>query len=762
MKPALPYCLIFSLAALLHAQDPVPTSVEEADQEQHTLRASAAAGVLPDIVVIATRTPRFGEEVAASTTVLDHNSSVLSLATSMRDFQRYEPGVSLDYGVGGLGAGRNTRAGTRGFNIRGLDGNRVLMRIDGIRQPDLFTFGNTYSVGRDYLDIDSLKRVEILKNAASSLYGSDALGGVVSFTTRDPADLLDPVGKDWAVELRSRYASADQSFAQTLATAMRSGTVEALLLFTRREGSALDNRGGIPPDPASFEINNWLGKIIWRPDGRHSFKLTGEYFERTSDNDLVSSRRVIPGAATFVVRSLLLDDEVTRYRLSFDHEFDAHGLDLFFDELAWSIYYQDARTEEHIVEDRDRTLPTPQDRLRIRDHLFAQNHLGGNVNLLSHFDTGAYHHTLAYGLDVVSSFTRRVRNATEYNFTLGTSSSVIIPDSFPLKDMPDSRTLRAGAYVQDEIVWGANDRFRLTPGLRLEYYQVATDNDSLYSRAAGGIPPQDYEQFALAPKLSFLMKVNEEVTTYAQYSMGFRNPTPEDLNGTVTNTAFLYQTIPNPDLRMETSHSFELGLRGSHDRSSWNFAAFYNYYENFIETFSGVGGSGTPGDPTIFQSTNLTSAEIYGIEFKGETHLDFIHRTLQNFTLFGSAAYMQGYDGQNQQPLGSVDPFKLVSGLRYEYDRVQLELISTFFARQARTPSSPGLVQFETPSAFVVDLVGRWQPARNVTVTAGLYNLTNQKYWLYQDVRGITATRADLDRFTQPGINARLAVTILF
>ncbi|HYF36029.1 MAG TPA: TonB-dependent hemoglobin/transferrin/lactoferrin family receptor, partial [Prosthecobacter sp.] len=722
----------------------------------------ATGGVLPGVVVVATRTARPGEEVAASATVLDQNASVFSLATSMRDFQRYEPGVSLDYGAGGLGAGRNTRAGTRGFNIRGLDGNRVLMQVDGIRQPDLFTFGNTYSVGRDYLDVDSLKRVEILKNAASSLYGSDALGGVVSFTTRDPSDLLDPVGKDWAVELRSRYGSADDSFAQTLATAMRSGAFESLLLYTHREGGELDNRGHIPPDPSNFEIHNWLGKTIWRPDDHHTFKLTGEYFQRTSENDLVSSRRVIGGPSTFVVRSLLLDDELTRYRLSFDHEFDTHGLDLFFDKLTWSLYYQDARTEEHIVENRDRTLPTPQDRLRIRNHLFAQNHLGGNVNLLSHFVTGAYHHTLACGLDIVSSFTRRVRDATEYNFTLGTISKVISPDSFPLKDMPDSRTMRIGAYIQDEIVWGTNDRFRLTPGLRLEYYGLTTDNDALYRRAAGGIPPQDYEQFALAPKLGFLMKVDEHVTAYAQYSMGFRNPTPEDLNGTVTNTAFFYQTIPNPDLRMETSHSFELGLRGNHERSAWNLAVFYNHYENFIETFSGVGGSGTPGDPTIFQSVNLSSAEIYGTEFKGETRLDFIGESLRNFTLFGSAAYIRGQNGENNQPLGSIDPFKLVAGLRYEFDSVQVELISTFFARQTRTPSSPGLVQFETPSALTVDLVGRWQATKNVSVTAGVYNLTNQKYWLYQDVRGITSTRADLDRFTQPGVNGRIAVTILF
>ena len=61
-----------------------------------------------------------------------------------------------------------------------------------------------------------------------------------------------------------------------------------------------------------------------------------------------------------------------------------------------------------------------------------------------------------------------------------------------------------------------------------------------------------------------------------------------------------------------------------------------------------------------------------------------------------------------------------------------------------------------------------WQVSKNVMLTAGLYNLTNQKYWLYQNVRnigpgGITGTSpSSLDRFTQPGISTRIALTLQF
>jgi outer membrane receptor protein involved in Fe transport len=64
---------------------------------------------------------------------------------------------------------------------------------------------------------------------------------------------------------------------------------------------------------------------------------------------------------------------------------------------------------------------------------------------------------------------------------------------------------------------------------------------------------------------------------------GFRNPTPEDPNATVTNLAFDCQTIPDPELQNEISQSFEIGLRGNFEKRSWSFAGFYNHYEDFIK-----------------------------------------------------------------------------------------------------------------------------------------------------------------------------------
>ncbi|RYE98727.1 MAG: hypothetical protein EOO77_36750 [Oxalobacteraceae bacterium] len=72
----------------------------------------------------------------------------------------------------------------------GPEGNRVLITVDGIRVPGAFSFG-AQSVGRgDYVNLDLLRSVKILRGPASALYGSDDVAGAVSFITKDPQDFL--------------------------------------------------------------------------------------------------------------------------------------------------------------------------------------------------------------------------------------------------------------------------------------------------------------------------------------------------------------------------------------------------------------------------------------------------------------------------------------------------------------------------------------------------------------------------------------------
>ena len=135
------------------------------------------------------------------------------------------------------------RDGNSGFNIRGMGGNRVLFQIDGIRLPDGFSFGpNAFGRG-DYVDLDLLNSVEIVRGPASALYGSDGLAGVVSFITKDPSDFLFS-DESFGARVRVQYASVDDSWAENLTAAGRlNDQWSALIAVTRRDANEPDNQG---------------------------------------------------------------------------------------------------------------------------------------------------------------------------------------------------------------------------------------------------------------------------------------------------------------------------------------------------------------------------------------------------------------------------------------------------------------------------------------------------------------------------------------
>ncbi|RZL85636.1 MAG: TonB-dependent hemoglobin/transferrin/lactoferrin family receptor, partial [Sphingomonas sp.] len=163
-----------------------------ADKPTATAPAADPEGQDKVITVTATRTEKAVEDVPATVSVIDAKTIEDRFISDIKDLVRYEPGVTVRrapsrFTAAGSSIGRDRDSG---FNIRGLEGNRVLITVDGVRVPDAFSFG-AQSVGRgDYVDLDRFEQVEILRGPASALYGSDGVAGAVSFITKDPRDFL--------------------------------------------------------------------------------------------------------------------------------------------------------------------------------------------------------------------------------------------------------------------------------------------------------------------------------------------------------------------------------------------------------------------------------------------------------------------------------------------------------------------------------------------------------------------------------------------
>jgi hemoglobin/transferrin/lactoferrin receptor protein len=716
-----------------------------------------------EITVTGTRTPRSVRLSPATVNVITDREMDETLVQDLRDLFRYEPNV---------GVGANRRYGIQDITIRGLGSNRVLIQTDGIRTPNQFTFG-TPSIGRDYVELETLQRAEVIRGPASALYGSDALGGVVTFRTTEPADLLNQFGKrDSLSVLSTNFDSADRGIVFNGLTANRVGNLEFLLGYTHRAAQAATVPGNNDfVDERGTRRNNYLGKLVYRLSETSSLNFTAERF-LNFDNFKVSPLTVrnLIGPPGFVGQDETINYTTSRSRFSLSYNFDDPNSRSFLSGAKLQVYYQDAEVDEARVQDFVRTgAGADQRRLRELNNAFVDRIFGSNVQLQSNFKIGAIANRLTYGVDLSTTRNERTRDGIEQRFDAAgsriLSTNVIGPDNFPVKDFPDSDTLRFGAYIQNEIEF--SNTFTLIPGLRFDSYRLNTAPDALYARNPGAIAA-DFSSSAVSPSLGFVWQTTPELAIVGRYARGFRAPLYSEINAGFTNLSsptFRYRTLSNPDLEPETSNGFELGLRGGFSQFSFGLTGFYNNYDNFIERFANVGQDFTlvPGFPvTLFQSRNVAKARIYGMELSGQYRFSSKPHGL---SVLASLGWTVGDNLTTNQPLDTVEPFKALVGLRYRApeNRWGADLVGSFVAQPRLSDSRPA--GSFTPSAYaVVDLIGFYNITPLISFNVGIFNLFNTQYFEYQDVRPLlnAAAPRDLDRYAQPSTSIRAGFTYRF
>ncbi|MGH7946950.1 MAG: TonB-dependent receptor plug domain-containing protein, partial [Opitutaceae bacterium] len=246
---------------------------------------------LDDYVVTATRTERPLNATPGTVNVVDLSDSI---AVTLNEAIRGEPLVSVPFAFSGSGVAYR-RSGAQSINIRGVEGNRVLLQVDGVRVPDEFRLGGSEPTGRDYFDPELFRRLEILQGSASALYGSDALGGVVTFTTKTPEEYL-AAGRRFFAGAKASYRSVDEGHAHAGTFAASAGPVQALVIYSHREGHELENRGSVAPNPEVYHSDAILTKLVWRPSAPHRLEFALENFDRELTTE-VNNKEIASGAA---------------------------------------------------------------------------------------------------------------------------------------------------------------------------------------------------------------------------------------------------------------------------------------------------------------------------------------------------------------------------------------------------------------------------------------------------------------------------------
>ncbi|MGE8615536.1 MAG: TonB-dependent hemoglobin/transferrin/lactoferrin family receptor [Achromobacter veterisilvae] len=692
--------------------------------------------------------------------------------------KRAEPGVSFN---------RQNNS----INIRGLDQDRVLTRVDGIRLPWLDDGARGVKGGLEAVDFNSLSRLDIVRGADASGGGSGAISGIADLHTLDPSDLLGD-GRTFGALAKTDYDSADSSWGANAALA---GQVHNntfwLVQAGVRNGHALDNRGDVggygakrsEPSPEDYDQRSFLLKLQQRVEGGHRFGLTGEYFKRNADIDSMFEQ----GAGTsYLYGENSTRKETERERVSFDYSYKAPGDGGIIDTASAVVYWQRLRLDNSLdgvrsVDSRASAIPGDPFRYGFpsgaygRSNSIQQTLFGVNGELTKRLAGASVSQLWTVGGEWYG-------NKTEQNSS-GYDNCPAIPPGLPAPmgprscdmlhtnqaDVPQSKGSQWALWVQDEFSF-ADSRYTVMPALRYDHYEQKPRSTASYDSNpnAGALPPSNSGS-RFSPKLLATWKARDDLSFYAQYAYGFKAPSPTQLYTNYGGPG-TYLRVGNPYLKPETSKGWELGAKMGSDDLGGAVSFFDNRYQNFIDGDVPLNASSPQWQPGwdgqyplgVSGNVNRAKVRIYGAE--ASAHWKFS----PGWRTWGSLAWAVGKDEGTGQYLNSVAPLKAVLGVGYGRDAWGVDAMLTTALQRNKVEYPDAAADapnpdFKAPGYGVVDLMGYWRPSavKGLQVQAGVFNLFDKKYWEAINVptAGATAIPRPVDWYTEPGRSVRVSLT---
>jgi hemoglobin/transferrin/lactoferrin receptor protein len=707
-----------------------------------------------------------------TTTVIGGEQLERNNAVNMANIARYSPLISVPGAASGSGNVWDG-AGNTGFNIRGVEGNRVSMELDGIALPDAAPKpdGNTmnaFGIGRDYFDPETFHYVSIGSGASPAGPGTPGLGGSVSFVTKSPEQYLDALHTVYG-EYKFGYAGEQNArmHAFTAATALGEH-VKALIVGVHRQGDQLDSKSSVPVNPDDWESNAVLAKLNWQIARGHKLGFTIDSYK--ADHDRVYTNKT----GTSYPEGATQASATKRNRYSIEHNWSDTGLALF-DTLKTHLYKQDAS-----VVDRTHAayITGAQPYLRAIETGYFNDSKGLALDATRQLGATS---SLFYGASYEAQQSRRPWY--EDRTVVRTGAHQITRKN----RMADMDTDKFAAYVRGEFGFNlAGYQATLTPGLRGEHRKLTPQNLQNYAIAIPGAASEIREESDafLTPSLNLSVQLTPALSTYAQYARGTRLPNSAERTGTYDSFSYTggsagYAVLGNPDLQKETSNAFELGLKGAPTPGvELSASLFYTRYTNFIEYAT------QPRDPVnyptltigLFRPENIGKARIWGGEFSSRFQLGQWLHTMQGYSVNLAAGLSRG-KAENASTgatgdLVSVQPYK--ANATFAWDDPAKRGGAAFTVSGVRSQRAGNDViggvtteRFLAPGYGVMDVTAYWNLSKHIELSAGAYNLGDKKYWDFASARGLpggttVATRDDIERMARPGRNYSFNLKLIY
>lgn len=684
---------------------------------------------IEEIIVVGARLPRPATDVAATVDVIPRADLVSTLVVDLADIASQTPGLSL--------VTADNRFGDTEIAINGLKGNRVVTLIDGIPINSQFDIGAFAHAGQDYVVTDAVQRIELLRGPASTLFGSDALGGVFAIVTRDADNFFTPRSLQEAQAnprqltggLSTTRRGSDDSTTTTAWAAGRSTATDWVLHLSHGTGHGRDGW-----DPLDRKRNSAMFKSGHTTSAGNRVSVNFQHFSEAVDSDAVA---VLGYGRRFRNTDQLLGDD-TRERNALGVLWDFAGDFPLASAGRLNAFVVRTELQQFTAESRSAI-----DTSITRD--FRMEH--GSAGLVFDADVNFGDNVLGWGFSVVESSIEEIRDGTQTIVSTGVTSHTLLGEVLPTRDFPQTALTERALFVQHEARFGD---LLLLPAIRFEDYSLDSRPDTLFR--AGATAPVDVKDTAVVPKLGAIYQLNPDLQAYAQYARGFRAPPFDDVNVGLEIPRFNYRGLSNPDLQAETSDGIELGLRLTHNQVSATLALYQANYDNFIESRVNIGTDPDTGT-TLFQSRNVEKARVIGAVANASVDLGAL-------SLSAVATWISGENRTTGQYLNTVEPTEFAFKARWQAtDRWSLAA-HTRVVEGVRRYDRQSQATFIPPGYATLNLYAGFEHSRQLRIDLAIHNVTNRRYWQWLSVAGRAGSDPLIPQLAAPGRYASAAVRL--
>lgn len=627
-----------------------------------------------EVLVSATRIQEKVSESSRSAAVVGEEQLAEKQGDSVAEVLKTEANINIANGP---------RASAQQVEIRGLSGQRVLQTIDGARQNTSAGHRGTF-----FMDPELLSSVEVVRGPASSLWGSGAIGGVVSQNTKSAREMLDE-GQSFGGYLKQGYETNGQRSKSSGAIYGAKGSIDWLLNGSYSDGDNIKAGNDNTLENSASRSRSGLAKFGWQLDEAQRLQLSGRINE--------ISEAVPSNPATDVSNSVpLVRRDSKDSNLTLDYSLAPSSNALL--DLDAKFYWN----------------KTDYDENRLTKGQFDTTEyetLGFSIANRSQWQGLK----LTYGLD-------GYRDQIE-TFRDDSGQSGQRPGNI------DGESRVWGAFVAANIALGEN--WSLDPALRYDSFENESNN-------LGHSSDDD----ALSPSLALVWKTAPWLTLSARYDEAFRAPSVEEMYS--SGTHYCIPPIPNflpnglcntfevnENLKAEKAKNKELKadmrfaeLAGN-DELALSLSIFRNDVDDFIEQRVTNPLHGIPGLEQNTRWDNVDKARLTGFELTGKYRINQTRLSL-------SYGQTEGKDRHDGGYLANIPANKLVLDLSQGIMAGDMKLGTrvSYNASQDRVPEDNPVNRYQDYTLWDVYLA--WEPAmgtfEGLRVDFAIENIGDEEY----------------------------------